>query len=104
MFFPTVCSISAMYLSNGNSIHKYIANELETALGESNYAPCSQPLQSAQLQTACPWFIRAIIAILRFLTPRFAKGQIPGVLTVTSAVTGALCRTYYGVLVYEDYR
>jgi hypothetical protein len=96
-----MCSIGAMYLSSGNSIYKYISNELETALGKSNYAPYSQPLQSAQLQTACPWFIRAIIAIL---TPRFAKGQIPGMLTVTSAVTGALFRAYYGMLVYEDYR
>ena len=47
-------SIGAMYFSSGNSIHKDIANGLETAIGESNYTSCSQASRSAQPQMTCP--------------------------------------------------
>ena len=60
-----------MYLFSGNSIHKDVDYGLRTALGESNYAACSQ---SAQPQMARPRYIRAIIPIL---TPEICKWSDP---------------------------
>jgi len=64
--------VGALYLYSGDSIRKHTANGLETALGASAVL-----------------FLSSV--------PRFAKGPIPAMLTVTSAVTGA----YYGRVIYK---
>ena len=91
-----------MYLSSGNSIHKDIAkhNVLETVLGESSYATCSQALRNSQPQTACPRYVRDIVLVFLSPLPRLLNHSNPAILTVTSVVTGA----HYGMLVYEAYR
>ncbi|KAH9025823.1 transmembrane proteins 14C-domain-containing protein, partial [Lactarius hengduanensis] len=65
-------SVGALYLYSGDSIRKNTANGLETALGAS-------------------------ALLLLSSLPRFSKGPIPALLTVTSAATGA----YYGKTVYN---
>ncbi|KAI0258933.1 transmembrane proteins 14C-domain-containing protein [Gloeopeniophorella convolvens] len=64
--------VGALYLYSGNSIRKHSSGGLETALGAS-------------------------AVLLLSSLPRFSKGPIPAMLTVTSAVTGA----YYGKTVYN---
>ncbi|KAI0271047.1 transmembrane proteins 14C-domain-containing protein [Russula aff. rugulosa BPL654] len=64
--------VGALYLYSGDSIRKHTANGLETALGASAVL-----------------FLSSV--------PRFAKGPIPAMLTVTSAAAGA----YYGRAIYN---
>ncbi|KAN0113861.1 Transmembrane proteins 14C domain containing protein [Russula decolorans] len=64
--------VGALYLYSGDSIRKHTANGLETALGASAVL-----------------FLSSV--------PRFAKGPIPAMLTVTSAAAGA----YYGQAIYK---
>ncbi|KAI0251714.1 transmembrane proteins 14C-domain-containing protein [Lactifluus subvellereus] len=64
--------VGALYLYSGDNIRKHTANSLETALGAS-------------------------ALLLLSSLPRFAKGPVPAVLTVTSAATGA----YYGKAIYK---
>ncbi|KAA1469068.1 hypothetical protein DENSPDRAFT_834599 [Dentipellis sp. KUC8613] len=64
--------VGALYLYSANSIRNHTANGLEFALGAS-------------------------AILLLSSAPRFAKGPVPALLTVTSAVTGA----YYGQTVYN---
>ncbi|THH18044.1 hypothetical protein EW146_g2867 [Bondarzewia mesenterica] len=64
--------VGALYLYSADSIRKNTANGLEVALGAS-------------------------ALLLLSSLPRFAKGPIPAMLTVTSAATGA----YYGRTVYN---
>ncbi|ETW79027.1 hypothetical protein HETIRDRAFT_441147 [Heterobasidion irregulare TC 32-1] len=64
--------VGVLYLYSGDSIRKHTANGLETALGAS-------------------------AVLLLSSLPRFAKGPVPALLTVTSAATGA----YYGRTIYN---
>lgn len=88
------CSVGALYLYSGDSIRKHSANSLETALGEQK-SHLSLSVLTDKWGLA---FLTGASALL-FLSsvPRFAKGPIPAMLTVTSAATGA----YYGNAIYK---
>ncbi|KZV63179.1 hypothetical protein PENSPDRAFT_219932 [Peniophora sp. CONT] len=64
--------VGALYLYAGESIRKHNAGGIETAIGAS-------------------------AVLLLSSAPRFAKGPVPAMLTVTSAVAG----TYYGSVFYN---
>ncbi|KAI0047849.1 hypothetical protein FA95DRAFT_1491849 [Auriscalpium vulgare] len=64
--------VGALYLYSGDAIRKHTANGLETALGAS-------------------------AVLLLSSLPRFTKGPVPALLTVTSSAAGV----YYGSAVYN---
>ena len=73
------CSVGALYLYSGDNIRKHTANSLEAALSVLDDKPGPSPTDASALLFLSP-------------VPRFTKGPIPAILTVTSAHTGP----YYG--------
>jgi uncharacterized membrane protein (UPF0136 family) len=86
------CSVGALYFYSGDSIRKHTANGLETALGE--YLLVFKPREMLNPNDPLPG---ASAVLFLSSVPRFAKGPIPAMLTVTSAAAGA----YYGRAIYK---